>query len=94
MTWRISDVAFEAEARKVGGGGARLRVTLGEGEGARVVEVEARTDRDGLVLTMPDGRVVRAASARDGALRWVTVGGRTFAGKLEARRRGGHAMHR
>lgn len=95
MSWRISDAAFEAEARKVGSAGdaTRLRVTIGGGDAARVVDVEARVERDGLVITLPDGRVVRAASTRDAGVRWVSVGGRTFAGKLETQRRGAHDHH-
>jgi len=73
MSWKISGESYEAVARATGNG--RFSVTVG----AKTVKVEARVDRDGtLVMTMPDGRVVRAGISRAGDERWVTTGARSM----------------
>ncbi len=87
MSWKIGSSTVQAEARAMGSG--RFGVSLG----GRVVEVAARVDRDGvLIVTMPDGRVVRAGVSRSGDDRWLSVGRATLrATKVTAKARGNDA---
>ena len=73
MSWNIGGESFKAAARAIGSG--HMSVVVGD----KTVEVEARVDRDGtLVMTMADGRVVRAALSRNGDERWVSTGSRSL----------------
>ncbi len=87
MSWKIGTSAFDAAARATGNG--RYSVT----SGGQVVEVEARVDRDGvLIITMPDGRVVRSGVSRVGDDRWLSVGRATLrATKVTAKARSNDA---
>lgn len=88
MKWEIGEAAYQARAQTLGHG--RLRVTLA---GASH-EVEAHADGDGtLVITMADGRVVRAAVTRSGDTRWVSVNGRTLGAKLATGKKRAGAEH-
>lgn len=88
MSWLFGEAGYEAVARALG----ERRFTIKVGE--RELEVVAELEQDGaLVLTMGDGRRVRALVSRDGAMRWVTVGGETFAAKEARGRRGGAHDH-
>jgi len=75
MSWKIDGESYEAVARAASGG------TLNVVVGGKTVTVEARVEREGragmLVMTLGDGRVVRAALSREGDQRWVSTGSRT-----------------
>jgi len=89
MRWEIGEGSHPAAAHALGHG--RYRVAL---EGDRAVEVDARVEGDGtLVLTFPEGRVVRAAVSRAGEMRWVSAGGRTLGARFASGKKRAGADH-
>ena len=86
MSWRIGEASYEATAQALGDG--RFRVTCG----GSVVSVGARLLSDGaLVLTMPDGTLVRSVISRSGDDRYVSADGRTLRARLVTQRSAGQA---
>ena len=91
MSWRIGDTSHAPSARATPGGAS---VSLGRSGDTTTLEVGARVDKDGtLVVTLADGRVLRAAVSRDGDKRWLSLAGRTLAAVEERGGRGRAADH-